>query len=210
MSPSPRASRIVVAAVLVLVLGFVAESRAAVMPGGILLQHRGRSMPRVPLKPVIIDSSEEIGMLTKALKALAATDLDYDGHRTKAVAHISAAIHHLEIAGQQGKSNASINDAATGKAPVATKTATTPREASDESLRAAKAILFKAHHKLADHAATKGQLHADADVRIAISELVEALKPPKPATAAASPAPAPAAKPAKPTTTATSPFKPAR
>jgi hypothetical protein len=48
-------------------------------------------------------------------------------------------------------------------------------------------VLFSVHHKLADHASTRGRIHADAEVRIAIQELVLARKA---ATPAAAPAPA--------------------
>lgn len=193
-----RCARGLVAAVLV--LGFVAEVHAGA-PRGILLQRRGGF--RMPSKPTIVDSSPTIETLNKALKALGATDRDYDGHREKAVIHVGLAIRHLETASGRGKSNAAVEKAASGKPAAATRSATTPQAASDESLRKAKAILFSVHHYLTDHTATRGHLRADGEVRIAINEIVEALKPPK-AT--------PAAKAAAPTTSAsaTTPAKPAR
>ena len=88
----------------VLVLGFVADAEAAVKPG-ILLQRRGRAF-RMPAKPANVDSSPTIADLNKALKALGATDLDYDGHREKAINHIGAAIRDLEMPTARGKSSA--------------------------------------------------------------------------------------------------------
>jgi len=38
-----------------------------------------------------------IDTLNKALKALNATDLDYGGHREKAINHVEAAIHKLQV-----------------------------------------------------------------------------------------------------------------
>ena len=144
------------------------------------------------------NSSGSIDNLNKALKALGATDLDYDGHREKAIVHVADAIHHLETASGRGKSNALIQQAEAGKTAAATKTASTPQDASDASLRKAKAILFVVHHELADHPASKGQIHADASIRVAITEIVSALNPPK-ATATAPAAASPAA--TSPTTT---------
>jgi hypothetical protein len=200
----PHASGLVAA---VLVLGFVAEVHAAV-PLGILLQRRGNTF-RMPSKPANVDSSATIDTLNKALKALGATDRDYDGHREKAIAHIGAAIHHMEMPNAKGKSNAAVEKAATGKPAAATKTATTPQTASDESLRKAKAILFNVHHQLTEHTASRGQIRADAEIRIAIDEIVAALKP-NTTTPAAKAAAAPAASTTTTTTTSTTPGKPAK
>jgi hypothetical protein len=175
----------VVAAMMV--FGFAAEVHAAA-PRGIRFQRRGHTF-RTPPKPTIIDSSPTIDTLNKALRALGATDRDYDGHRLKAVGHIASAIHHLETPTARGKSNSAIDKSAIGHPAAATKTATTPQAASDESLRKAKAILFTAHHQLADHTASRGHIRADAEIRIAITEIVDALKPaavPSDATAGAS------------------------
>lgn len=174
MSQLLRHGRGLVAAMLV--LGFAAEVHAGV-PLGILAQRRGGF--RMPSKPAIVDSSPQIDTLKKALTALGSTDRDYDGHREKAVLHVGLAIRHLETASGRGKNNAAIEKAASGKPATATRTATTPQAASDESLRKAKTILFSAHHYLTNHTATRGHLRADAEVRIAINEIVEALKPPK-------------------------------
>ncbi len=126
--------RVIVAAVLVLCC--LAEVKAGA-PIGIRLQRRGGRI-YVPSKPVTIDSSPIIEPLNKALKALGSTDRDYDGHREKAIYHIGAAIRHMETPNAKGKSNAAVEKAADGKPPVATKTATTPQAASDESLHKAK------------------------------------------------------------------------
>jgi hypothetical protein len=168
-----------------LVLGFAAEVHAGGL-SGLRLQRRGRTGFVMPSKPVTVDSSPTIETLNKALKALGSTDRDYDGHREKAINHIGMAIRHMETPNARGKSNAALDKASTGTAPVATKTATTLQAASDEYLRKAKAILFVVHHQLKDHAVSKGQLRADADVLIAITEISNALQPPKtpPATAA--------------------------
>jgi hypothetical protein len=190
-----------------LVLGFVAEVHAGV-PRGILLQRRG-NMYRIPAQPAIIDSSPTIDTLNKALKALGATDRDYDGHREKAIAHIGAAIRSLETPNARGKSNAAVEKAATGK-PAATSTAKTSQTASDESLRKAKAILFAVHHQLTEKTATRGQLRADAEVRIAINEIVAALKPSTTTPAAKAATTAPAASTTAKATTSTTPAKPAR
>jgi hypothetical protein len=163
----------VVAAVLI--LGFAAEVQAAV-PRGILLQRRSNTF-RMPSRPAIVDSSPTIDSLNKALNALGATDRDYDGHRERAIAHIGAAIHLLETPNARGKSNATVEKAATGKPAVATRTATTPQAASDESLRQAKATLFAVHDQLTEHTATRGHIRADAEIRIAIDEIAAALKP---------------------------------
>lgn len=180
------------AAVLLLVLGFVAEVSAAA-PRGFLAQRRGF---RMPTRPPTVDSAPQIGILNKALKALGSTDLDYDGHREKAIAHIGLAIRHLEASTARNTGvGAAVARAAAGK-NASSKTAKKPSQAaSDESLRTAKTLLFSIHHKLADHTATKGHLRADAEVRIAINELVAALNP----------TPASKARPAKPSAAASAP-----
>ncbi|MDR3635627.1 MAG: hypothetical protein P4L84_17630 [Isosphaeraceae bacterium] len=189
----------------VLVLAFVAEVHAAV-PRGILPQRRG-TMFRMPPKPANVDSSATIDTLNKALKALGATDLDYDGHRQKAIAHIGAAIQHLELPNAKGKSNAALEKASSGQPAAVTRTATTPQQASDESLRKAKTALFAVHHKLTDHTASRGHLRADAEVRIAIDEIIAALKS-STATAAAAKGAPPSASTTPPTSTTSS--KPAK
>lgn len=192
MSSLVRRRRVAVLAA-VLVLGFVAEISAAA-PRGFLAQRRGF---RMPTRPTVVDSSPQIEILNKALKALGSTDLDYDGHREKAIRHIGLAIGHLGNPLARGKSNVGAAVAkATAGTSANTKTPKTSQDASDENLRKAKTLLFSVHHKLADHTATKGHLRADAQVRIAISELVAALNPPPAAKAKASavaPATAPAA-----------------
>ncbi len=193
----------------VLILGSAAEVQA-IGPRGILLQRRGTGY-RVPAKPAIVDSTPTIEVLNKALKALGSTDRDYNGHREKAVTHVGLAIRHLETASGRGKSNEAVEKAATGKPATATKTATTPQAASDESIRKAKAILFSVHHQLTEKTATRGHLRADAEIRIALSEIAEALKPEKPE----KPATATAAKAATPPASsvpasATTPAKPAK
>lgn len=157
-----------------LILACVADARGAV-PAGILPQRRGTRFV-MPSKPTNVDSSATIDSLKKALTALGATDRDYDGHREKAIAHIGAAVKHLELPNAKGKNNAAVEKAVSGKPAAATKTATTPEEASDEALRKAKTILFTVHHKLTDHTATRGHVRADADIRIAIDEISAALK----------------------------------
>jgi hypothetical protein len=144
-------------------------------------QRRGR-MP-VPQRPAPVDSSPMIEGLNKALRALGATDRDYDGHREKAITHIGAAIRHLEVPNAKGRSNEAVAKADTGKPPA--KTATTPQDASDASLRKARTALFAVHHQLTDKASTVGRIRADAEVRIAIDELSHALKTSTPAAAPA-------------------------
>ena len=178
---APRARGIAAA---VLVLGCAAEL-PAVGPRVVQAQVRGGS--RVPSRPAVVDSSPTIETLNKALKALGATDRDYQGHREKAISHIAGAIHRLETAKGRGKSNAAIQQAASGKAPVASRTASTPEAASDESLRKAKKFLFAVHHELTDHTASRGHIRADAEVRTAIDEIIAALET-SPAAKAAAPA----------------------
>jgi hypothetical protein len=139
----------------------------------------------IPRRPANVDSSPMIDTLNKALKALSTTDRDYDGHREKAINHISAAIRHLELPNAKGRNNAAVAKAMAGKA------ATPTQAASDAALRKALSVLFAAHHELTDHASTGGRIRADADVRIAIQELGLALKPSTPA-AVPNPSSAPA------------------
>jgi hypothetical protein len=152
---------------IVIILGLVGDVDA-------YPQRRGRMT--IPRPPVNIDSSPMINGLNQALKALSEVDGDYGGHREKAINHINAAIRDLEVP------NAKV---AAGKSLA--KTATNPAADPDASLRNALSALFSVHHKLADHASTRGRIHADAEVRIAIQELVLARKA---ATPAAAPAPA--------------------
>jgi len=168
-------------------------------------QRRGRMA--IPQKPVNVDSSPMIDTLNKALKALNATDRDYDGHREKAINHVEAAIHKLQVpsANAKGKGNGGDAKGDNGKDSAKTetdnasaKTATTPQDESDASMRKAKAVLFEVWHKLTDKASTTGRIHAAADVKVAIDEVTAALKPSAPAaTPAATPAAAPAAAPAR-------------
>jgi hypothetical protein len=159
----------------VLVLGFVAEVRAG-SPWSVRPQRRGGRFV-MPSKPPSVDSSPMIDDLNKALKALGETNRPYDGHREKACVHIGAAIRHLEQPGARGKNGAAVEKAVLGKPAVATGTATTPEAASDESLRKAKKALFVVHHKLTTRTDSRGQIRADAEVRIAISEISAALRP---------------------------------
>jgi hypothetical protein len=161
-------------AAVVVALGFAAKVDASP-------QRRGRIY--IPPRPANVDSTPMIDGLNKALKALGATDRDYDGHREKAINHIGAAIRHLELPNAKGRSNAAVAEARAGKG--AAKTAATPQDASDASLRKALSALFSVHHQLADHASTGGRIRADAEVRIAIQELGLALKTGTPAAAPA-------------------------
>jgi hypothetical protein len=140
------------------------------------LQRRGKMT--VPQRPANIDSSPMIDGLNKALRALGATDRDYNGHREKAITHIGAAIRHLEVPNAKGRSNDAGAKSDAGNPPA--KTATTPQDASDASLRKARTALFAVHHQLTDKASTAGRIRADAEVRIAIDELSQALKPSTP------------------------------
>ena len=142
-----------------------------------------RQRQRLPQQPTNIDSSPMIDDLNKALKALNATDRDYDGHRQKAITHIQAAIRDMQVPNAKGQSSTPVAD----KPPA--RTATTPQAASDVSVRKALKVLYAVHHTLDDKGSTRGRIHADAQVRIAIQELVQGLKT---STPAATPAPAPA------------------
>jgi hypothetical protein len=164
----------------VIVLGFVAADAGAA-------QRRGRMT--LPPPPTPVDSTPQIDVLKKALKALAETDRDYSGHREKAINHINIAIRDLALPTAQGK-----KDVAAAQ-EIASKTATTnttPQAESDASLRKARESLFKVYHQLEKNTASKGQVHAKAQVKVAIDELVEAQKPPKPAKPTAAPTSVPA------------------
>jgi hypothetical protein len=170
-------------AAAVLIVAGMAQAHAA-GPGGLLLQRRGVF---IPAKPANVDSGPEIDSLNKALKALGSTDRDYDGHREKAIAHIGAAIRHIEMPNARGRSDSAVDAAVNGHAAAPTRTATTPQAASDEAMRKAKTVLFDLHHRLEKHTLTVGQKKADAEVRIAITEIVNALNPPKAKATSATP-----------------------
>ncbi len=131
----------------VIILGFFANDAAA--------QRRGRMT--LPPPPTPVDSTPMIDGLNKALKALAETDRDYNGHREKAINHIHTAIRDLELPTGRGKSEDAVAKALTG-------TPTTSQADSDASLLKAGAALFAVHHKLEKNVASKGQIHADAQV----------------------------------------------
>jgi hypothetical protein len=176
-------------AALVIALGFVAEAH------GYPPQRRGRMV--VPQQPTIVDSAPMVDDINKALKALEATDRDYDGHREKAIAHLHNAIRDVKVptAAAKGKSNAAAAkaaaeqaSAAAAEAPADTSSAKTPTVSqadSDALISKALKVLFALHRELDGKAATKGQIHARAEVKIAIDELVAARKV---AAAAAAPA----------------------
>jgi hypothetical protein len=168
----------------VILVGFAASDAGAA-------QRRGRMT--LPPPPTPVDSTPQIDVLKKALKALAETDRDYDGHREKAINHINAAIRDLALPTAQGKSDVA---AAQNLVSKAATTNTTPQAESDESLHKAREALYKVFRQLEKNSASKGQIHAKAQVRIAIDELVNAQKPAKPAKPAAAPA-APASAAAK-------------
>lgn len=154
----------------------------------IQVQRRGRVM--IPQRPVNVDSSPMIDTLNKALRALAATDRVYDGHREKAIKHINGAIAHLQLPpgantgtnNAKNKSNQAAPKAATDESDG--KTDTTPPDVSEATLRKARKVLFDAHHQLTDKASTAGRIRADAEVRVAIQEVDLCLKPPAAAGAA--------------------------
>jgi hypothetical protein len=178
-----------------IILGFVADATA-------YPPRRGGYVP----PPAPVDSTPMIDGLNKALKALDLVDRDYDGHRDKAIHHIHAAIHDLAVPGAkpQGKSNANAARSGTnGAGKDGEKGAAAQADAEAHViLRKALDALFAVHHKLKDNASTRGRIHADAQVRIAIQELVDARKltAPEAAKAAAKPATTPST-PAKPATT---------
>jgi hypothetical protein len=165
-------------AAVVIALGSVAGTEASP-------QRRGRVY--IPPKPANVDSSRMIDGLNTALKALAATAPDADGHREKAINHIDAAIRLLELPNAQGRSAAAVARARAGQPPAG---AAAP-QVNEAGLRKALAALFAVHHRLTDQASTRGRIRADAEVRIAIQELGLVLK-------ASTPAAAHAAVPAKP------------
>jgi hypothetical protein len=164
-------------AAAVLVLGFVAEANA--------YPHHRRGGVYIPPRPVNVDSSPMIAALNKVLMALSETDNNYGGHRETAIKHINRAMKDLENPDAKGQGNT---------APQARTTAISQGDPYT-SLRKALSILYAIHHKLDDKSSTVGRIHADAEVRIAISELILAQKTVKPAPSAA---PAPAAAPARP------------
>ena len=156
----------------------------------------------MPKAPVNVDSSPMIDILNKALKALNATDRDYDGHREKAINHVETAIHKLQVptanANAKGKGNGANAKADTGKTPPRPTPATLPprprrplRTNRTPACARRKRCSSTSHHKLTDKASTAGRIHADADVRVAIDEVTLALKN-------SAPAPSPAAAPASP------------
>jgi hypothetical protein len=161
-------------ATAMMVLGFV--SNVTAHP-----QRRG-----APQRPTNVDSSPMLANLNKALQALGATDRAYDGHREKAITRIEAAIRSLEVPTAKGKSTDAVAKAESG-------TPTTSQEASDASLRKARALLFTVHHQLTDKSATTGQLRADANIRAALTEIDLALKPSTSAESKTKAAPAPTA-----------------
>jgi hypothetical protein len=173
-------------AAVVIVLGCVAEVNA-------YPQRRGRVY--IPRPPANIDSSPMIDGLNKALKTLSAIDYSFDGHLPKAIEHIQAAIHDLQVpnASAKGKTGSAAEKASAGAANPATKTATTPPADSGAILHKAKTELYAIYHKLNDKDSTKGRIHAGAEVLIAIQELTSAEKILNPA---AAPASKPASKPA--------------
>jgi hypothetical protein len=156
----------------VLVLGFVAEANA--------YPHR-RGGVYIPPRPVNVDSSPMIAGLNRALMALSETDNTFGGHRETAIKHIYLAIKDLENPDAKGQGNG---------APAARTTAISQGDPYI-SVRKALSALYAIHHKLDDKSSTVGRIHADAEVRIAISELILAEKTVKPAPTAA-PAHAPA------------------
>ncbi len=156
----------------------------------------------VPSRPAPVDSSDMIDDLNKALKALGATTYEYDGHREKAIEHIGAAIRRLGLPGAQGASNAAVSKAMNGQdsAKTRTKSAGTaapsgPDDASNTQIRKALTALFSVHHKLTKKTSSVGQIQADAQVRIAIDELVAARNMAAPAASPASGATSPSSSP---------------
>lgn len=165
---SPRIARrsLTLAAALAAV---VAATQAQASP-----QRRGGSA--VPPTPTNVTSTPEINSLRRAITALGETDRSYDGRREKAIEHIAAAIEHLEVPNARARTGAAVKSAA--EKAIAKKAETTSASASEASVRKALKFLFTTHHSLTDSSATRGQLRADADVRIAIDELSKALNPP--------------------------------
>ena len=179
--------------------GIVAASVAFawVAEAGASPQRRGRGYGFVGAPgQANIDSSEMIEGLNKALKALGETSRDYDGHRQKAINHIGVAIRHLEPAGGKNRGEAAVSKA------LGSKEAANAQVDSDATVRKAITALFSVHHKLTDNKknVTPARNRADAEVRVALTELNLALKPPAANTSSSTSAPAiakPATKPAK-------------
>jgi len=193
-----------------MVLGFAMESDAYGQ------SRRGRMI--IPAKPAVISSTPMIDGLNRVLTALDATEHSFDGHRETAIKHINNAIHDLQVPNTKGQTKAAA-DVPAGITPEVKPGP--PTEADVEALRKALTALYAVHHELSAKGATKGRIHAGAEVRIAIQELVAAQKLVKPAATTApatgtATAPATAAKPTSSFTTkpgaATSSFttKPAR
>jgi hypothetical protein len=200
------------AVAVVMVLGFALESDAYGQ------SRRGRMI--IPAKPAVINSTPMIDGLNRVLTALDATEHSFDGHRETAIKHINNAIRDMQVPNTKGQTKPAA-DVPAGITPE-TK-AGPPTQADAEALHKALTALYAVHHELSAKGATKGRIHADAEVRIAIQELVAAQKLVKPAATSApatatatATAPATAAKPTSSFTTkpgtATSSFttKPAR
>jgi hypothetical protein len=188
----------------VMILGFALESDAYGQ------SRRGRMI--IPAKPAVISSTPMVDGLNRVLTALDATEHSFDGHRETAIKHINNAIRDMQVPNTKGQTKAAA-DVPAGITPEVKAGA--PTQADAEALHKALTALYAVHHELSAKGATKGRIHADAEVRIAIQELVAAQKLVKPAPTSA-PATATAAKPTssfttKPTT-ATSSFttKPGR
>jgi hypothetical protein len=180
--PTPRRRSALVAAALAVTLASLAVSEAA--HAGTYFQRRGRMI--IPQRPVNVDSSPMVDDLNKALKAIGQANHDPGGHLDKAVKHIHAAMSDLAVPTATAKGK---GDAAPAPDHAASAAPAVPEADSIASLRKARATLFALHHKLTDKASTRGRIHADAEVRIAIQEIDLALKSNAPA---ATPAPAPA------------------
>jgi hypothetical protein len=186
----PHAWRYVPAlAAAVIILGCVTQANA-------YPQRRGRMY--IPQPPANIDSTPMVDALNKPLKLLGALDYSFGGHREKAIEHIQAAIHDLQVPNAQAKSGSAAAKAAApasaGAAAAKTTTATTPPADAEAILHQAKTELYAVYHKLNDKSSTRGRIHAAAQVLTAIQEVTSALSTIKPAgTPAAKPAAAPAA-----------------
>jgi hypothetical protein len=145
----------------------------------------------IPQPPANIDSTPMIDALNKPLKILGAMDYSFGGHREKAIEHIRAAIHDLQVPNAQAKSGsaAAKAPASAGAASAKTATATTPPADAEAILHQAKTELYAVYHKLNDKSSTRGRIHASAQVLTAIQEVTSALNTVKPVeTPAAKPA----------------------
>ncbi len=161
-------------AAVVIVLGFIAEANA-------YPYRRGRMI--IPTRPVNVDSSPMIAELNRALMALNETDNNFGGHRETAIKHINLAIQDLANPDAKGKDISA----------VVARTPATAKADPYTSLRKAISTLFAIDRKLRDKSSTVGRIHAEAQVRIAISELMLGQK-----TVSPPPAAAPAAAPTRP------------